>query len=57
MLVAIDFGHEINIFIPKRAYGGGGGGSTCLGNIPKKKHIFSASLNQALKKTRVHTLK
>ena len=37
MLVAIDFGHEIDIFIPKSIKGGGG--PPALGNFPKK-NIF-----------------
>ena len=34
---------KIQIFIPKSAYGGGGG-STGLGIIPRKKHFFTAFL-------------
>ena len=34
---------KIQIFIPKRSYGGGG--STGLGIIPKKKSFFTASLS------------
>ena len=54
ILVAIIFGHEIHMFIPKfgqnshfhsQMYRGrGSGGSTNLENIPKKK--FSASLKE-----------
>ena len=59
-MVAIVFGHEIHIlilnlatihiFIPKSAYGGRGGGSTGLGNIPKKETFSVLPLYPPLKK-------
>ena len=44
--MAIVFGHEIHIFIPKSTEGGWGNG---LGNIPNNKQFFfSASLSERL---------
>ena len=38
--MAIVFGHEIHIFIPKFGQNSHGGVSTGLGNIPKKTILF-----------------
>ena len=38
--MAIVFAHDIHIFISKSTQGRGGGGSTGLGNIPKKNNFF-----------------
>ena len=42
--MAIVFGHEIHIFIPKCSEGG----STSLGNIPKKNYCFPKIFNSWL---------
>ena len=46
--MAIVFGPEIHIFIPKSAHGGGGVGPTGLGIIPKKNSFFTASLREKI---------